>query len=117
MRGLVGTVAGGQRSELGTRFDRMLRRMQRRRSFLTETEQDPAGRWAFGRAHLGNLQPATQGTGRQGGGWVRGDRWNGAEIVRSERLPHQSSSRDVVAHLYAKYGAEFSSRIKGTFTL
>ena len=117
MPGLVGIVGGGQSSELTSRFDMMLRRMQRHRPFLTEREQDPAGRWAFGRAHLGNLQRAPQGTTGQVTVWLHGDLWNAGQIVRAEGLPHESSSREVVAYLYTKYGSEFASRLEGAFAV
>lgn len=117
MPGLVGIVGRGQTSQLTGRFDIMLRRMQRHRPFLAEHEQDPAGRWAFGRAHLGNLQPSRQGMTGQLNVWLHGDVWNLARIVRTEDLDPQSSTRDVVAHLYLKYGSEFVSRLEGAFVV
>ena len=117
MPGLAGIIQQTQESQPISRFERMLGRMQRHRPFVTEREEDPAGGWAIGRAHLGHLQPAAQGSVGDLTVWLHGDLWNTAAIARAEGLAPACSTRDLLASLYLRHGSQFAAGLEGAYVV
>ena len=117
MPGLAGIIQQAQESAPIPRFERMLGRMQRHRPFRAEREQDPAGAWAIGRTHLGNLQPLPQGSVGDLSLWLHGDIWNHAELAQAEGLGPDCSTRDLLASLYLRDGSQFASRLEGAYVV
>src|SRR5689334_8586465 len=116
MLGLVGPSA---RDSVATRFQSMLRVMDRGDRLRSETAVASDGRWALGRVHLGVLQPDRQ-PARVGQVSVlfHGDLANESELrARLAQLgePPQSGAAAIVAALYRRIGPEIARDLRGAF--
>ena len=106
-------------SEIDRRFDTVFAVMNRGGRLVSEARVDPGKRWAFGRVHLGVLQPGPQSAA---GGPVHvlfhGELVNEAELqsilVEGGEGPADSASA-IVEGLYRQDKQGFARLLKGSF--
>jgi asparagine synthase (glutamine-hydrolysing) len=116
---MLGLVGPSTRDSVATRFQSMLRVMDRGDRLRSETAVASDGRWALGRVHLGVLQPDRQ-PARVGQVSVlfHGDLANESELrARLAQLgePPQSGAAAIVAALYRRIGPEIARDLQGAF--
>jgi asparagine synthase (glutamine-hydrolysing) len=116
--GLLGVVGRTHSPESDRRFEAVFAAMNRGGRLLTETRLDPGKRWAFGRVHLGVLQPGPQ----LGAGPVHvlfhGELVNEEELQLSlaeEGEGPADSAAAIVEGLYRHDRQGFARRLKGSF--